>query len=86
MPTADFDRAVRLSVAGIPIGTYKETDGEQYDIIVRTPVGARADLAALGEVRVPTLTGKSLPLAQLARPRVREGADARSSATTASAR
>lgn len=68
VPTAEFNQAVRLSVAGIPIGTYKETDGEQYAIIVRTAVGARADLAALGEVRVPTLTGKSLPLAQLARP------------------
>jgi multidrug efflux pump subunit AcrB len=68
VPTAEFDRAVRLSVAGIQVGTYKETDGEQYDIVVRTPVGARADLAALGEVRVPTLTGGSLPLAQLASP------------------
>jgi multidrug efflux pump subunit AcrB len=67
--TVDFDRAVRLSVAGIPVGTFKEIDGEQYDIVVRTPVGARADLAALGEVRVPTLAGGSLPLAQLAAPR-----------------
>jgi multidrug efflux pump subunit AcrB len=68
VPTAEFDRAVRLSVAGIRVGTYKETDGEQYDIVVRTPVGARADFAALGEVRVPTLAGGSLPLAQLALP------------------
>jgi multidrug efflux pump subunit AcrB len=63
---AEFDRAIRLSVAGIPVGTYKETDGEQYDIIVRTPVGQRADLATLAEVRVPTVTGASLPLSQLA--------------------
>lgn len=64
--TEDFDRAIRLSVAGLKAGSYKETDGEQYDIVVRTPVGPRADLAALGEVRIPSLSGAALSLAQLA--------------------
>jgi multidrug efflux pump subunit AcrB len=67
VPTAELDRAVRLSVAGIPVGTFKDPrNGEQYDIIVRTAVGARADLAALDEVRVPTNSGAALPLSQLA--------------------
>jgi multidrug efflux pump subunit AcrB len=66
VPTVEFDRAVRLSVAGIPTGTFKDESGEQYDIVVRTPVGARADLDALGQVRVPTLSGATLPLSQLA--------------------
>ncbi|MGQ0836455.1 MAG: efflux RND transporter permease subunit [Gammaproteobacteria bacterium] len=66
VPTVEFDRAVRLSVAGIPVGTYKDPSGEQYDIMVRTPIGARADLDALGEVRVPSLSGGSLPISQLA--------------------
>ncbi len=66
VPTVEFDRAVRLSVAGIPVGTFKDPSGEQYDIMVRTPLRARADLGALGEVRVPALTGASLPISQLA--------------------
>jgi multidrug efflux pump subunit AcrB len=66
VPTVEFDRAVRLSVAGIQTGTFKDPSGEQYDIIVRTPVGARADLDALGQVRIPTLNGGTLPLSQLA--------------------
>jgi multidrug efflux pump subunit AcrB len=66
VPTVEFDRAVRLSVAGIPAGTFKDDSGEQYDIVVRTPIGRRADLSTLGEVRVPSLTGASLPIAQLA--------------------
>ncbi|MGH8285687.1 MAG: efflux RND transporter permease subunit, partial [Steroidobacteraceae bacterium] len=66
VPTVEFDRAVRLSVAGVPVGTYKDPSGEQYDIVVRTPIGARADLDALGEVRVPSLSGGSLPISQLA--------------------
>lgn len=66
VPTVEFDRAVRLSVAGIPAGTFKDPSGEQYDIMVRTPVGTRADLDTLGEVRVPSLSGATLPLSQLA--------------------
>jgi multidrug efflux pump subunit AcrB len=67
VPTVEFDRAVRLSVAGLGAGTFKDDNGEQYDIVVRTPLDARADLDALGQVRVPSLSGASLPLSQLAR-------------------
>ena len=66
VPTVEFDRAVRLSVAGVPVGTFKDSSGEQYDIVVRTPIGTRADFAALDEVRVPSVTGAALPLSQLA--------------------
>lgn len=66
VPTVEFDRAVRLSVAGLPVGTFKDESGEQYDIVVRTAIGDRADLATLGEIRVPSLSGASLPLSQLA--------------------
>ncbi|MEJ0036229.1 MAG: efflux RND transporter permease subunit [Gammaproteobacteria bacterium] len=66
VPTIEFDRAVRLSVAGVSTGTFKDPSGEQYDIVVRTPVGPRADLDALSQVRVPTLTGATLPISQLA--------------------
>jgi CzcA family heavy metal efflux pump len=64
--TAELDRAVRLSVAGIPVGTFKETTGEQYPIVVRTPITQQAEFGALEEVRVPTLSGSTLPLSQLA--------------------
>ncbi|MBN8280589.1 MAG: efflux RND transporter permease subunit [Gammaproteobacteria bacterium] len=67
VPIATFDEAVRLSVSGLEVGRYKETDGEQYPIVVRSPVAARADYAALGEVRVTGAGGRSLPLSQLAR-------------------
>ena len=64
--TAELDRAVRLSVAGIPVGTFKDTTGEQYPIVVRTPITQQAEFAALDEVRVPSLGGTTLPLSQLA--------------------
>jgi len=64
--TAELDRAVRLSVAGVPVGTFKDESGEQYPIIVRTPITQQAEFAALDQVRVPTLSGGTLPLSQLA--------------------
>ncbi|HEX6396436.1 MAG TPA: efflux RND transporter permease subunit, partial [Steroidobacteraceae bacterium] len=64
--TAELDRAVRLSVAGIPVGTFKDESGEQYPIMVRTPITQQAEFAALDEVRVPSLGGSTLPLSQLA--------------------
>ncbi len=66
VPTEAFDQAVRLSVAGLEVGRFKEADGEQYPIVVRTPVAARPDLSTLGEVRVPAASGNLLPLSQLA--------------------
>ena len=56
-----------LSVSGIEAGKFKDDSGEQYSIVVRTPVTARADLETLGMVRVPTAGGASLPLSQLAK-------------------
>ncbi len=66
VPTVEFDRAIRLSVAGLQVGTFKDASGEQYDIVVRTPIGVRANYDAFGEVRIPTLSGGTLPIAQLA--------------------
>jgi multidrug efflux pump subunit AcrB len=66
VPAVEFERAVRLSVAGVPVSTYKDPSGEQYDIVVRTPIAARADLAALGQIRVPSASGAILPVSQLA--------------------
>ena len=64
--TAELDNAVRLAVAGVHVGTYKDTSGEQYPIVVRSPITQQAEFAALEQVRVPSLSGSTLPLSQLA--------------------
>ena len=66
VPTIELERAVRLAVSGVPAGKFKDTNGEQYDIVVRAPVGDRANDDSLAMVRIPTVNGGSLPLAQLA--------------------
>ncbi|HTP39238.1 MAG TPA: efflux RND transporter permease subunit [Steroidobacteraceae bacterium] len=66
VPAISLERAVRLAVSGLPAGNYKADNGEQYGIVLRTPMGTRADLSALDQVQVPTVTGQLLPLSQLA--------------------
>ena len=63
---AQFDQAVRLTLAGQLAGLFRSPDGEQYDIVMRAATGDRAGFDTLGEVRIPTQTGKLLPLSQLA--------------------
>jgi multidrug efflux pump subunit AcrB len=67
VPAVEFDRAVRLAVSGLSAGRFKASDGEQYDIMVRTPMNGRPDLQTLDQVRVSTLAGSTVPLSQLAR-------------------
>ncbi len=68
VPTVEIDRAVRLAVSGLPAGFYRSPDGEQYPIVVRSPVGERASLEQLAGVRVASASGALLPLTQLATP------------------
>jgi multidrug efflux pump subunit AcrB len=68
VPTVELDRAVRLAVSGLNAGTFKSPDGEQYNIVVRAPIGEHATLANLQQVMVPSQSGALLPLSQLATP------------------
>jgi multidrug efflux pump subunit AcrB len=57
---------MRLAISGLPAGTYKDIDGEQYPIVVRTPLEGRPSLEAIEAARVISVTGESLPLSQVA--------------------
>ena len=58
-------RATAAVVSGIPLGQYREND-RLIDVLLRAPAAERASLASLGEIAVPTSTGRSVPLAQVA--------------------
>jgi multidrug efflux pump subunit AcrB len=67
VPAVEIDRTVRLAISGLQAGTFKADDGEQYQIVVRPPFEARADLRSLGEARLNSVTGETLPLSQVAK-------------------
>ena len=66
IPAVEIDRAARLAISGLPAGTFKDDDGEQYPIVLRTPLDRRADYEALESARAMSVTGELVPLDQVA--------------------
>jgi multidrug efflux pump subunit AcrB len=63
-----IDRIVRLAIAGETVGTYREDDGEQFNITLRLPLDLHHSVSALENIYVPTSTGRSVPLGLVANP------------------
>lgn len=66
VPIHEIDRAVRMSVAGLNIGTYREEDGDEYNIQVTLPRENRQTLEVFKKVYVSSVNGASIPLNQVA--------------------
>jgi multidrug efflux pump subunit AcrB len=72
--SADIDRATRLAVAGYPAATFRESDGDAFDIVLRLPMQGRPTDALLSDLYFTSrTTGASVPLAQIAEPRFTSG-------------
>jgi multidrug efflux pump subunit AcrB len=74
VPAIEADRTVRLAVAGLAAGTFREPDGDEYDITLRLPIGARPTLDLLQSVQVSSVAGRQVPLAQITDPQFRTAA------------
>ena len=64
----EVDRTVRAAVAGLGVGKFRETDGDEYDITVRLPMAGRQTLQALDFIEIAAASGKTVPLRQLTAP------------------
>ena len=71
VPAIEADRTVRLAVAGLPAGRFREPDGDEYDITLRLPIEGRPTLGLLGEIQVSSLAGGQVPLRQITDPEFR---------------
>ena len=60
-------QTLRAMLSGTTVGQYREGD-RLIDIVLRQPLSERDTSNALAEAYVPTATGKSIPLAQIAKP------------------
>lgn len=63
---SDIDRTVRMGIAGLNVGTFRENDGDEYAINVSLPRGNRQTLAAFDQMYVSSSNGALVPLNQLA--------------------
>ncbi|MFA6127914.1 MAG: efflux RND transporter permease subunit [Bacteroidales bacterium] len=67
IPGIEIDRTVRLGLAGLEVGKYREANGKEYAIKVRLPKDSANTLATLDKIYVSSLSGAQIPLSQLAR-------------------
>ncbi len=66
VPLIEIDRTVRASMAGLAVGSYRDEEGEEYDIVVRLPVDDRPALSDFERISVTSFMGASIPLRQVA--------------------
>jgi multidrug efflux pump subunit AcrB len=64
-------RAVRLAISGETASQLRDDEGDSWPIIVRLPMAANQPVSALDKVYVPTTSGGSVPLSQLATPQLK---------------
>jgi multidrug efflux pump subunit AcrB len=60
-------QAARTILSGMPIGQYREGD-KLIDIVLRQPLDERSAITDIGNAYLPTASGKSVPLTQIAKP------------------
>jgi multidrug efflux pump len=60
-------QASRTLLSGAPVGQYRDGD-KLIDIVLRQPLNERDALSDLVQAYVPTASGKSIPLMQIAKP------------------
>jgi multidrug efflux pump subunit AcrB len=71
---AEADRTVRLAVAGLAAGRFREPDGDEYDITLRLPIAGRPTLDLLRSIQVSSISGQQVPLTQFTDPQFRTAA------------
>ena len=61
-------QAVRLALQGQVAAQLRDAEGDAYDVVVSLPGQDRRNLEELGQIYVPTRSGSSVPLSQIATP------------------
>lgn len=67
IPAVEIDRTIRLSLAGIIVGKFRDPGGKEYSINVRLPKEKANTLESFDKIYISSLTGAQIPLSQLAR-------------------
>jgi len=63
---AEVDRAVRLAFAGLEVARFRESDGDEYGVVLSLGRKDRANLEHWETVWVPTGSGRHVPLREVA--------------------
>jgi len=67
VPIAGIDRTVRMGIAGLDAGTFRNEEGDEYNISVTLPKKEKvATMEIFDQMYVNSLSGQALPLRQVA--------------------
>jgi multidrug efflux pump subunit AcrB len=64
----EVNRTVRLAVAGLSAGQFRASNGDEYDITLRLPMGDRPSIEALDAIEVGSSGGRQIPLREISSP------------------
>ena len=67
IPLAEVARTVRLAVAGLDVGEFRNGDGEEFAIKVSIPQNDAEALETFSKIYITSLSGVLIPLSQIAR-------------------
>ncbi len=66
VPLAAIDRTVRLNIAGLTVSEYRDQEGKEYDMVVRSRFSEKPGLDMFARIYISSLTGAVVPLDQVA--------------------
>jgi multidrug efflux pump subunit AcrB len=66
VPAVEVNKTVRMAVAGLPVGKFRDSEGEEYALNVTLEKGRRQTVDALDRVYVASMAGQLVPLRQVA--------------------
>jgi multidrug efflux pump subunit AcrB len=63
----DIDLTVRAAISGLPISTFRDGDGKEYDIVLHHGGGNEFKISDLENIYIASMAGEQIPLKQLAK-------------------
>ncbi|MFQ6041743.1 MAG: efflux RND transporter permease subunit [Candidatus Poribacteria bacterium] len=66
VPLVDIDRTVRACIAGMTVSKYHDSEGKEYNIVVRLPIDRKPSLSDFDKIYVASVIGVQIPLKQVA--------------------
>ena len=68
VPAGAARRAIRLALSGERAGTYRDTEGDSYPVVVRLPLAETQPVSALESIYVSNRSGQAVQLAEISNP------------------
>jgi multidrug efflux pump subunit AcrB len=66
IPLVEINRTIRAAITGLIFSKFRDVNGKEYNIVVRLPFENKIELADLERIYISSLTGKQVPLSQIA--------------------